>query len=148
MKTWFKSLVVLVASASFALSAEAEWMTDFAAAKEKAKAENKVILLNFTGSDWCGWCIKLDKEVFSKQEFIDYAKEKLVLVKLDFPRQKKLDPELVKQNKALNEKYEIEGFPTIKLVKATGREIAETGYEEGGAAKYVENLKKLIKDGK
>ncbi len=145
MKPLFLSLGALVASAALSFSAEAEWMTDFEAAKAKAKAEKKTILLDFTGSDWCGWCIKLDKEVFSKKEFIDYAAENLVLVKLDFPRQKKLDAALEKQNKELAEKYEVQGFPTIKLVKPTGREIAETGYEEGGPVKYVENLKKLIK---
>jgi len=145
MKTILKSLVILVAGASFALSAEAEWMTDFEAAKAKAKAEKKTLLLNFTGSDWCGWCIKLHKEVFSKQEFIDYAAANLVLVTVDFPKTKKLEPELKKQNDELNEKYEIQGYPTIKLLKPTGREIGETGYEEGGPVKYIENLKKLVK---
>ena len=120
-------------------------MTDLEAAKAKAKAEKNVLLLDFTGSDWCGWCIKLDKEVFSKKEFQDYAAEKLVLVKVDFPRTTKLAPELEKQNKDLAKKYEIQGYPTIKLVKPSGSEIAETGYEEGGPAKYVESLKKLIK---
>lgn len=145
MKTLFKSLVVLAATATFAFSAEAVWMTDFDAAKAKAKAEKKVLLLNFTGSDWCGWCIKLDKEVFSQKEFIDYAAENLVLVTVDFPRKKKLDEALTKQNEKLSEKYEVSGFPTIGLVKPSGSEIAQTGYQEGGAAKYVEHLKKLIK---
>ena len=145
MKTIFKSLVVLAATASLAFSAEAEWMTDFTAAKAKAKAEKKTILLNFTGSDWCGWCMKLDKEVFSQPEFIEYAKDNLVLVTVDFPRKTKLDEKLAKQNEKLSDKYDVQGFPTIVLARSTGSEKAETGYQEGGAAKYVEHLKKLIK---
>ena len=145
MKTLLASVAALLATAALSFSADAEWMTDFEAAKAKAKAEKKVLLLDFTGSDWCGWCIKLDKEVFSKKEFQEYAAEKLVLVKVDFPHNTKLAPDVEKQNKDLAKKYEIQGYPTIKLVKPSGSEIAETGYEEGGPVKYVESLKKLIK---
>lgn len=145
MKTLFATVAALVATAALSFSAEAEWLTDFDAAKAKAKAEKKTLLLDFTGSDWCGWCIKLDKEVFSKKEFQDYAAEKLVLVKLDFPQNTKLSAELEKQNKDLAKKYEVQGFPTIKLLKPSGSEIAETGYQEGGPAKYVEHLKELLK---
>lgn len=73
------------------------WLTDAAKAQAQAKAEKKLVLLDFTGSDWCGWCIKLNKEVFSKPEFAEYAKKNLVLVEVDFPRRKKLSPA---QNKA------------------------------------------------
>jgi thioredoxin-related protein len=145
MKTLLKSLAVLAATATFAFSADAEWMTDFDAAKAKAKAEKKVLLLNFTGSDWCGWCHKLDNEVFSQKEFTDYAAANLVLVTVDFPKTKKLEPALTKQNEKLGEKYKVEGYPTIELLKPSGAEIAKTGYQEGGAAKYVEHLKGLIK---
>jgi len=145
MKTFFASVAALVATAALSFSAEAEWMTDFDAAKAKAKAEKKVLLVDFTGSDWCGWCIRLDKEVFAHKEFQDYAAENLVLVKLDFPRKTKLSPELEKQNKGLAKKYDVQGYPTIKLLKPSGSEIAETGYQEGGPAKYVEHLKKLLK---
>ncbi len=145
MKTLFSSVVALVATAALSFSAEVEWMTDFDAAKAKAKAEKKVLFVDFTGSDWCGWCIRLDKEVFAHKEFHDYAAENLVLVKLDFPRKLKLSPELEKQNKSLAKKYDVQGYPTVKLLKPSGSEIAETGYKEGGPAKYVEHLKKLLK---
>jgi protein disulfide-isomerase len=145
MKTFFASVAALLATAALSFAADAEWMTDFTAAKAKAKAEKKVLLVDFTGSDWCGWCIRLDKEVFAKKEFQDYAAEKLVLVKLDFPQTKKLAPELEKQNKDLAKKYDVQGFPTIKLLKPSGSEIAETGYQEGGPVKYVEHLKQLLK---
>ena len=92
------------------------WMTDFEAAQAKAAAEQKPMLLDFTGSDWCGWSIKLDKEVFSQEAFQNYAAEALVLVELDFPRGKDQSAELKAQNKALAEKYGIRGFPTILIL--------------------------------
>ena len=78
------------------------------------------MLLNFTGSDWCSWCKKLDAEVFSKKEFSDYAKKNLVLVEVDFPAQKKLAAALVKANDALKDKYKITGFPTLIVLKPDG----------------------------
>ena len=100
MKTLLRSLAVLAATVSFAFGSEG-WMTNWEEAKAKAKAENKPILINLTGSDWCGWCIKLDKEVFSKKEFKDYAKENLVLVELDFPQGKRQSKKLQEQNEKL-----------------------------------------------
>src|SRR4030095_1895326 len=94
---------------------ELNWMTDMAAAQKKAKDEKKLVLMDFTGSDWCGWCIKLNKEVFSTKEFAEYAKKKLVLVEVDLPRHKKLSAAQTKANEALSGKYDIEGFPTIVL---------------------------------
>src|SRR5437870_8783223 len=88
---------------------ELNWLTDLPKAQAQAKKENKLVMLDFTGSDWCGWCIKLNKEVFSKSEFADYAKKNLVLVEVDFPHAKKQSQELKKANAALKEKYEIKG---------------------------------------
>ena len=88
----YQKLLTLVSITFLGLVATAfagdGWLTDFEAAKAKAKAENKPMLLDFTGSDWCGWCVKLDKEVFSKAAFKDYADAELVLVEIDFPRNK------------------------------------------------------------
>lgn len=120
------------------------WMTDFEAAKAKAAAENKPMLLDFTGSDWCGWCIKLDKEVFSKDAFKTYATDSLILVELDFPNKKSISDELKAQNEALAEKYGIRGFPTIVILSADGEEIDRTGYRRGGAEAYVEHLKEIV----
>lgn len=122
------------------------WMTDFEAAQAKAKAEGKPMLVDFTGSDWCGWCIKLDKEVFSKAAFKEYASENLILVEIDFPRGKKQSAELKAQNEALAEKYGIRGFPTILLMDSTGEVIEKTGYRRGGPEKYVEHLKGILGD--
>ena len=84
MKKWLMWLAVVSMSAG--VFAADGWETDFAKASAKAKAEGKHILIDFSGSDWCGWCIKLDKEVFSKKAFKSYAKENLILVLADFPR--------------------------------------------------------------
>jgi len=134
---------------SFAKSAPeaadaAKWMTDFAVSKEKAAAEGKAMLLNFTGSDWCGWCIKLDEEVFSKKAFQDYASENLVLVEVDFPRGKRLPEEQLDKNYALAEKYGVRGYPTIVLLSSEGELLATTGYRRGGPELYVEHLKELL----
>ena len=127
-----------------ALAGGDSWMTDFEAARKQAAEEEKPILIDFSGSDWCGWCIKLDKEVFSKKAFKSYAEENLVLFLADFPRQKELPEETVEQNRKLAEQYGVRGFPTILLVDAEGEVLARTGYRRGGPDKYVEHLKKLI----
>ena len=119
-------------------------MTDFEAAKVKAKAENKPMLLDFTGSDWCGWCIKLDKEVFSEAAFKDYAAAELVLVELDFPRTKEQSAELKAQNEALAKQYGVRGFPTILVLSPDGTLIEKTGYQRGGPEAYVEHIKGIL----
>ena len=94
-------------------AAEGLWQTDFKAAQAKAKEEKKYLLVDFTGSDWCGWCIKLHNEVFDKEPFKAEAPKQFVLVELDFPHEKELSDDLKKQNKELAEKYKVEGFPTV-----------------------------------
>ena len=143
MKTILRTTFALIASSTIALAGE--WMTDWEAAKAKAKAENKPILINFTGTDWCGWCIKIEKEVFSKQAFKDYAEKNLVLMEVDFPKKKKQSPELKKQNKALDKEFSIEGYPTVYLLDAEGKKISEEiGYREGGPEAYTKHLQELI----
>ena len=119
-------------------------MTDFEAAQAKARAEQKPLLLDFTGSDWCGWCIRLDQEVFSRDAFKVFAESELVLVELDFPRRSKQSAALVQQNERLAQKYGVRGFPTILLLSPEGGLIARTGYREGGAEAYVAHLRELI----
>lgn len=130
-----------------ASAAKAElWTTDFAAAKEKALKEGKDILLDFTGSDWCGWCIKLKKEVFGTPEFEAAAPKRFVLVEIDFPRDKgKMTPKVAAQNEKLQDNFGVEGFPTIILLDAQGRPYGKTGYADGGPAKYLESLAELQK---
>ncbi len=121
------------------------WATDFEAAKKQAVDEKKSLLIDFTGSDWCGWCIKLDKEVFVHDAFKTGVKDKFVLVELDFPRDKsKLTEAIIAQNKALQEKYSVKGFPTILLTDEQGRPFAKTGYQAGGPEAYVKHLDELL----
>ena len=136
--------VFLAFSAGASLFAGDTWLTDFEAAREKAAEEEKPMLLDFNGSDWCGWCIKLKKEVFSQEAFQSYADEELILVDLDFPRNKPQSDELKAQNAALAEKYGVRGFPTIILLSPEGEIIAKTGYRPGGAEAYVEHLQELL----
>jgi len=136
-------LALLLSLTSPVLAGESAWLDDFEAAKQAALKEGKIILANFSGSDWCGWCIKLDKEVLSKKEFADFAAEKLVLFNADFPDDRELPEKTTEQNKALAVKYNVKGFPTVLLLDAKGGEIARTGYRAGGAAAYIEHLKTL-----
>lgn len=128
---------------------EAEWIEDYDVALQQAGEQDKVVLINFTGSDWCGWCKKLVSEVFSKPEFADYANENLVLLKLDFPTTfKQLPQEIQAKRLQLQEKYGVKGYPTILLTDSQGDVIAQTGYQEGGAGEYVKHLQALINKAK
>lgn len=92
-----------------------EWYTDLMKAQEKSKATNKPIFGFFTGSDWCGWCHKLQADVFSKPEFKKWAKDKVVLLELDFPRRKQLPQETQQQNAQLQQAFQVQGYPTVWL---------------------------------
>jgi protein disulfide-isomerase len=112
-------------------------------AVEATKKDGKDILVDFTGSDWCGWCIKLNKEVFSTPEFATYAKANLVAVEVDFPQKKKLSDAQKKQNQALADKYKIEGYPTIIVLNSDGKKVGELGYQPGGPKAFIASLEKL-----
>lgn len=120
------------------------WKTDYDAALKQAATENKYVLVDFSGSDWCGWCIKLEKEVFSQKEFIDYAQANLICVLLDFPRGKELPKAQKDANQALMDRYQVEGFPTVLILNPQGKLVKQTGYQQGGPAKYVEFIKGVI----
>jgi protein disulfide-isomerase len=121
------------------------WLTDLPKAQAQAKAEKKLVMLDFTGSDWCGWCIKLNNEVFSKPEFAEYAKKNIVAVEVDFPNKKKLSAEQKKANDALAKKYGIQGYPTIIVLDADGKKVGELGYLKGGPKAFIAELEKLKK---
>ena len=124
-------------------AAASEWLTDLPKAQARAKGEKRMVLLDFTGSDWCGWCIKLHNEVFSKPEFAEYARKNLVLVEVDFPRKKKLSAEQKKANDALQQKYKIDGYPTIILLNGEGKKIGKLGYMPGGPKAFIAELEKV-----
>jgi thioredoxin-related protein len=138
---------VLVAVFAFVTSANAgaEWISDYKKAQEEAKASNKLVLVNFTGSDWCGWCIKLDREVFSTPQFKDYASKNLVLMEADFPHAKPQSANVRKQNEELAMRYQIIGFPTIVVLDGDGKVVGELGYTPGGPGAFIAELEKLRK---
>ena len=122
------------------------WTTDFAQALKDAKKDKKLLLVDFTGSDWCGWCIRLDNEVFSKEEFAKYAEKNLVLVKIDFPKRKAQSSEEKARNNKLAQKYGVQGLPTILLMDADEKVILQTGYQPGGPEAYIKHLEDARKN--
>ena len=120
---------------------EAVWLTSLPQAKTQAAKEKKLVMLDFTGSDWCGWCMKLKDEVFSKPKFADYAEKNLVLVEVDFPHSKSLPDSLKAANNALMDKYGVSGFPTLVVMKPDGTVVwKQAGYLAGGPEAMIAKL--------
>ena len=117
------------------------WQDNLEKALAQAKKENKAVLVNFTGSDWCIWCKRLTEEVFAKKEFEVYAAKNLILVKLDFPRSIEQTTETKLYNNNLAQRYRVQGFPTILLFNTSGKLVLTTGYQQGGPVNYVNHLK-------
>jgi thioredoxin-related protein len=136
--------VIMFAVSSISQAIGEGWTDNFEQAKATAAADGKDLLVDFTGSDWCGWCIKLDTEVFQKDTFKSEAPKEFVLVALDYPRDKsKVSEETTKQNSTLKDEYGIRGYPTIYLMDESGRPYARTGYQAGGPDTYLAHLAKL-----
>jgi len=128
-------------------AAHGEWLTDYDAALKASASKGKPVLIDFTGSDWCGWCIKLDREVFETREFRDYADSRLILLKLDFPRNKPQTAQEKAKNEALASKYGVEGFPTVLLVDSTGKVLKRTGYVPGGPEAFLKGISDVAPKG-
>lgn len=125
--------------------AEPVWFTSLNEAQKAARKEKKVIFADFTGSDWCIWCVRLHDEVLTQPAFKEFAAKNLVLLLVDFPNKKPMTKEQKAANDALAKKYGIRGFPTILIMDADGNVIAKTGYHRGGASAYVKHLKNILK---
>ena len=125
-------------------SGDVKWVENLEEGIKIAKAENKNILVNFTGSDWCIWCKRLSGEVFTQKAFKDYANKNLVLVKIDFPRQKQLPYETQMYNNNLARRYGVQGFPTIILLNSSGQMVGQSGYRQGGPESYVQHLTQVF----
>lgn len=130
---------------------ELTWQTDMNKAMEISKKTKKPLLLFFTGSDWCGWCIRLQKEVLKTPEFAKWAKDNVVLVELDFPRRTQQNPELVKQNMELQQVLGVRGYPTVWFVNASKKDgkinleqIGSTGYVAGGPSVWLDGANKIL----
>ena len=127
-------------------AADIEWLTDYKKAQEEAKSANKVVLVEFTGSDWCPPCIKLKREVFDKREFQEYAAKNYVLLEIDFPRAKAQSEEARHQNEELAMKFGVRVFPTTLLIDGEGKPIVILeGYPPGGVNAFIDELEKRRK---
>jgi thioredoxin-related protein len=140
------TLVVLGLLGAVSARADSAWGINYKKAQEEAKASNKLVLLNFTGSDWCGYCIQFDRLILSQPQFKDYAAKNLILVEIDFPRQKPQNVETRKQNQELAERYQVEGFPTLILLNGEGKTVWRfDGFYTAGVAAFLAELDKVRK---
>lgn len=145
-------IALFLVSGLFAQAQELKWHTDVSDAAKIALEENKPMLLFFTGSDWCGWCIRLQKEVFHKPEFAKWAAENVVLVELDFPRRTPQDEAIKAQNYNMQNMFGVTGYPTIWFVKPQLKEgkkvnleaLGSTGYLAGGPEKWLAEANRII----
>ena len=119
------------------------WLTDVSQAIEQSKVSGNPIFVFFTGKEWCSWCKKLERQVLSKDSFINYAKENLVLLELDFPRGRRNLPQ---KQIELARKFNIKGYPTVILMDSSTNKIAKTGYEAMSPEQYVDHIKALLKN--
>jgi protein disulfide-isomerase len=126
-----------------AAAAAEPWLTDLGTAQAKAQAENKAVLIHFSGSDWCGWCMKLRKEVFAKADFNAYASTNLVLLNVDFPKHKPVAPSLQSTNQRLAGQFQVQGFPTLVLLDGQGRRLGNVNYSQGGAKPFLAEVERL-----
>jgi thioredoxin-related protein len=146
MKTMKASVFALVAAFTVSLVQAGDYLTDFEAGKKKAAAENKALLVKFTGSDWCQPCMKLEKEVFSKSSFKKAVAKDFVVVVLDFPQKKKLPKDEAAANKKVAKQYNLEGYPTVMLMDAQGKVFKLlSSYNGGGASAYLKSIQTSLK---
>ncbi len=128
------------------LPAQAQtWHTDWDEAAKESRQKSRPILINFTGSDWCGWCIKLKDEVFITPTFKEWAAKSVVLLEIDFPRRTQLSAKQKAHNDQLAQKYGIRGFPTIVFADSKGGVLGQYGYDAGGPANWIKNAETHMK---
>jgi protein disulfide-isomerase len=147
----FCSLICIFSSLTQAQTpgarATIQWQTNYEQAVQQSKATNKPLILFFTGSDWCGWCNKLDEEALETIEFADTIANKFIFVKLDFPLYSNQDPQAKAQNKELQQRFDVRSFPTIVVVDPKqNQQIGVTGYRPGGGKLFAEHLLKMVND--
>jgi thioredoxin-related protein len=145
------TIALLFASIMTTTAQEQVWETDVRKATDLSIKTNKPLLLFFTGSDWCGWCIRLQREVFKTPEFTKWASENVILVELDYPRGKAQSPEIQKQNAELRQYFPVQGFPTIwfagaekKDAQINFQQLGSTGYVEGGPSGWLAVANQII----
>jgi thioredoxin-related protein len=122
----------------------ADWTVGWQAATAQAEQTHRPILMNFTGSDWCPWCQRLDQEVFKTPAFAAWASTHVVLLTVDFPRATSLPATQARENDQLAARFHVDGFPTIVLVDATGVERGRLGYQPGGATAWIAAADRIL----
>jgi len=155
MKTFLFSLALCLATLGSSAQdhQSQEWYSDVNAAIQKSMETNKPLFLFFTGSDWCGWCIRLQKEVFQTPYFTQWAKNNVILVELDYPRKKQLPEEIRQQNQTMQQVFQVQGYPTVHLVTPLVQQdgsvnfnpLGQTGYAAGGPESWCANASAMIK---
>ncbi len=138
----FLALSMLALAFGIQSTRAVEWSEDWVAAAQDARQNQKMILLNFSGSDWCGWCKRLDAEVFSQPAYEQFASSNLVSVLVDFPRSKKQSATLKEKNQRLAAHFQVQGFPTLLLFSPEGDLIGELGYAPGGPTPFIQSIQK------
>ncbi|MCK4886131.1 MAG: thioredoxin family protein, partial [Planctomycetes bacterium] len=123
-----------------------QWIDNFKAAEMIAEKTGRHILINFTGSDWCIWCKRLKQEVFERGGFRKYARKKLVLVEIDFPRKKPLHKKAAAENNALAKKFDIRGYPSVIILNPDGQLVGRTGYVRGGVKEFLAGVKQMMEN--
>ena len=152
MKHILLLIIILITQSKNAQIVELNWHTDLSKAVSISIDEKKPIMLFFTGSDWCGWCMRLKKEVFNHEKFKVWTNENIILVELDFPRRKKLEPNLLNQNRELARIFGVSSYPTCWLVKPQILEnskvnflkLGKLGYVAGGTDKWISVAEKFL----
>ena len=151
MKKYISILLLFLSINVFSQEGDLEWYTDLNKAIEISIESEKPLFMFFTGSDWCGWCIRLQKEVFFKPDFVKWAKKNLVLVELDFPRRKKLEESLKQQNENLRQMFAVRGYPTgwfvvpeIEENKVNFKRLGSQGYVAGGPKNWIDGANKIL----
>lgn len=132
------------ANANYLADRPAQWGTDLTAALNQARSGNRCVLMDFTGSDWCPWCMKLDQDVFSTPQFAGFANSKLVLVRVDFPHNLRQSEDLRQANAGLASRFNVDSYPTCILLDSSGKELGrQNGYAEGGPQAFIERLERF-----
>ncbi|MCF8258488.1 MAG: thioredoxin family protein [Flavobacteriales bacterium] len=151
MRLILSIVLSLSLTATFAQSSGPVWTSNLMEAVDRSISEKKPLLLFFTGSDWCGWCKKLQAEVFLKPEFDVWAKKNVILVELDFPRRTALSSELQQQNAELQQMFQVRGYPTIWLVNPTRQDsnvnfakLGSTGFVAGGPVAWIATADQIL----
>ena len=151
MKKIALTLFLVLGSLTIQAQEGQAWHTDLKKAVEISKNEQKPLFLFFTGSDWCGWCMRLQNEVFKTPEFTAWAKDHAVLVELDFPRRTPQSDEIKAQNNQMQQMFQVAGYPTVWFVKPTDKDgkinfeqLGSTGYVAGGPSKWIEGANAIV----